>query len=203
MHDSERMAGVLKAAGYRAELDPEQADVVLLNTCSVREKAEQKLRSEVGRLGVLKRRRPELLIGVAGCVSQQEGERLVKSLPQIDLVIGPDNIPELPTLLASTQTGAPPQVRTVFDYDAPQFLAANPTSKATGGATNPCAYVTTMKGCDERCTFCIVPYTRGSERYRASSEVIAEVARLVDSGVREVTLLGQTVDSYRDPSGQL
>lgn len=203
MHDSERMAEVLSAAGYVAEPNPERADVVLLNTCSVREKAEQKLRSEVGRLGVLKRKRPELVIGVAGCVAQQEGERLVKSLPQIDLVIGPDNIPELPTLLASTQTGAPPQVRTVFDYDAPQFLAANPTSKAARGATTPCAFVTTMKGCDERCTFCIVPYTRGSERYRPSADVIAEVARLVESGVREVTLLGQTVDSYRDPSGQL
>lgn len=204
MHDSERMAEVLSAAGYTAESNPEAADVVLLNTCSVREKAEQKLRSEVGRLGVLKRKRPELVIGVAGCVAQQEGERLVKSLPQIDLVIGPDNIPELPNLLAATQTGAPPQVRTVFDYDAPQFLAANPsTKKGVAAPGNPCAFVTTMKGCDERCTFCIVPYTRGSERYRPSAEVISEIARLVDGGVREVTLLGQTVDSYRDPSGEL
>ncbi len=206
MHDSERMAEVLSAAGYVAEANPEVADVVLLNTCSVREKAEQKLRSEVGRLGVLKRKRPELVIGVAGCVAQQEGERLVKSLPQIDLVIGPDNIAELPTLLAATQTGAPPQVRTVFDYDTPQFLAANPSLGKVAGqrkAGNPCAFVTTMKGCDERCTFCIVPYTRGSERYRPSGEVIDEIARLVDSGVREVTLLGQTVDSYRDPSERL
>lgn len=206
MHDSERMAEVLSAAGYTAEDNPEVADVVLLNTCSVREKAEQKLRSEVGRLGVLKRRRPELVIGVAGCVAQQEGERLVKSLPQIDLVIGPDNIAELPSLLAATQTGAPPQVRTVFDYDAPQFLAANPSLAAKAGTArpgSPSAFVTTMKGCDERCTFCIVPYTRGSERYRSSRDVIDEIARLVDSGVREVTLLGQTVDSYRDPSGAL
>lgn len=206
MHDSERMAEVLSAAGYVPESNPEAADVVLLNTCSVREKAEQKLRSEVGRLGVLKRKRPELVIGVAGCVAQQEGERLIKSLPQIDLVIGPDNIPELPSLLASAQTGAPPQVRTVFDYDAPQFLGATvaPTrSPSAGAAVNPCAYVTTMKGCDERCTFCIVPFTRGSERYRPSREVIDEITRLVDGGVREVTLLGQTVDSYRDPSAQL
>lgn len=203
MHDSERMAGVLKAAGYRAELDPEQADVVLLNTCSVREKAEQKLRSEVGRLGVLKRRRPELLIGVAGCVAQQEGEKLVKSLPQIDLVIGPDNIAELPTLLAQAQGGAPPQVRTVFDYDAPRFLAAEAVSASKcsdGSYEKPaCAFVTTMKGCDERCTFCIVPHTRGKERYRPSTEILAEIEALVARGVREVTLLGQTVDSYRDP----
>jgi tRNA-2-methylthio-N6-dimethylallyladenosine synthase len=205
MHDSERMAEVLSAAGYESEANPELADVVLLNTCSVREKAEQKLRSEVGRLGVLKRKRPELVIGVAGCVAQQEGERLIKSLPQIDLVIGPDNIPELPTLLADAQAGAPPRARTVFDYDAPQFLAAH-TQAHAGGETrrnSPCAFVTTMKGCDERCTFCIVPYTRGSERYRPSGEVLDEIARLVASGVREVTLLGQTVDSYRDPSGQL
>src|SRR5690606_33470880 len=175
MHDSERMAGVLKAAGYRAELDPEQADVVLLNTCSVREKAEQKLRSEVGRLGVLKRRRPELLIGVAGCVAQQEGEKLVKSLPQIDLVIGPDNIAELPTLLAQAQGGAPPQVRTVFDYDAARFLAAEAVSASKcsdGSYEKPgCAFVTTRKGCDERCTFCIVPHTRGKDCYRPSTEI--------------------------------
>jgi tRNA-2-methylthio-N6-dimethylallyladenosine synthase len=201
MHDSERMAEVLDSAGYKLEPNVELADVVLLNTCSVREKAEQKLRSEVGRLGVLKRRRPELVIGVAGCVAQQEGERLVKGLPQIDIVVGPDNIAELPSLLVNTQIGAPPQVRTVFDYDSPSFLAAAPRHASQGGS--PTAFVTTMKGCDERCTFCIVPHTRGNERYRPSREIIDEIARLVAGGVREVTLLGQTVDSYRDPSGTL
>ena len=198
-HDSERIGEVLRGAGYDPVAEPEQADLVLLNTCSVREKAEQKLRSEVGRLGVLKRRRPGLVIGVAGCVAQQEGERLVKALPQVDLVVGPDNIPELPGLLAEVETGAPAQVRTVHDLDTPHFLAARPRK----GEQAPTAYVTVMKGCDERCSFCIVPYTRGPERYRPADEIVSEVRRLVDAGVREVTLLGQTVNSYRDPLGAL
>jgi tRNA-2-methylthio-N6-dimethylallyladenosine synthase len=193
------MEEVLRGAGYSEASDVENADVVLLNTCSVREKAEQKLRSEVGRLGLLKARRPELVIGVAGCVAQQEGERLLKGLPQIDLILGPDNIPELPKLLADLETGGLPQVRTVFDVEEPSFLAARPEH----GTSSATAFVTVMKGCNERCSYCIVPYTRGPERYRSSHEIVDEVARLVSSGVREVTLLGQTVNSYRDPVGAL
>jgi tRNA-2-methylthio-N6-dimethylallyladenosine synthase len=199
VHDSERIGDVLRRAGYRHVAEPADSDLVVLNTCSVREKAEQKLRSEVGRLGVLKRQRPELLIAVAGCVAQQEGERLTRRMPQIDLVLGPDNISELPELLAASGAGAPPQVRTVFDYDRPAFLAAS----AEPGKAQVSAFVTTMKGCDERCTFCIVPYTRGAERYRPSQEILAEIEQLATSGVREITLLGQTVDSYRDPAGEL
>ncbi len=199
MHDSTRMEEVLRGAGYARADEVETADVVLLNTCSIREKAEQKLRSEVGRLGVLKQRRPDLVIGVAGCVAQQEGERLLKGLPQIDLIIGPDNIPELPALLADVSTGALPRVRTVFDVDEPSFLAARP-EPGRAGAT---AFVTVMKGCNERCSYCIVPYTRGPERYRPSGEILEEVLRLVDAGVREITLLGQTVNSYIDPSKSL
>jgi tRNA-2-methylthio-N6-dimethylallyladenosine synthase len=198
-HDSSRMEEVLLGAGYRQSPTVEDSDVVLLNTCSIREKAEQKLRSEVGRLGVMKKRRPDLVIGVAGCVAQQEGERLLKTLPQIDLIIGPDNIPELPTLLAQVETGGLPQVRTVFDVDQPSFLSAAPEYGRSGAS----AFVTVMKGCNERCSYCIVPYTRGPERYRASGEIIDEVKSLVAAGVREVTLLGQTVNSYQDPSGQL
>lgn len=199
MHDSTRMEEVLRAAGYGRAEGPEEADVVLLNTCSIREKAEQKLRSEVGRLGLLKRQRPDLVIGVAGCVAQQEGQRLLRSLPQIDLIIGPDNIAELPQLLADLETGGLPQVRTVFDVDTPSFLAARP-EPGRAGAT---AFVTVMKGCNERCSYCIVPYTRGPERYRPAQEIVDEIERLVDAGVREVTLLGQTVNSYRDPQGSL
>lgn len=198
-HDSSRMEEVLVKSGYRATPRVEDADVVVLNTCSIREKAEQKLRSEVGRLGLLKRRKPELVICVAGCVAQQEGERLLKSLPQIDLVIGPDNIPELPALLASVETGGLPLVRTVFDVETPAFLAAEPSL----GPALASAYVTVMKGCNERCSYCIVPHTRGPERYRASGEIIAEIQKFVESGVREITLLGQTVNSYRDPSTAL
>ena len=197
VHDSERMHEVLRAAGY-AEVPAAEADVIVLNTCSVREKAEQKLRSEVGRLAKQKRAKRDLVLVVAGCVAQQEGERLIKKMQAIDLVVGPDNIPELPRLLEELSLGGLPAVRTVFDVDSPRFL----TALSVAGAS-PTAFVTVMKGCDERCSFCIVPYTRGPERYRPSREVVAEIAALAATGVREVTLLGQTVNSYRDPEGAL
>jgi tRNA-2-methylthio-N6-dimethylallyladenosine synthase len=197
VHDSERLGEVLRGAGLVEVATPADAEVVVLNTCSVREKAEQKLRSEVGRLAVLKRERPDLLVVVAGCVAQQEGDKLLRSLRAVDVVVGPDNLAELPELLEAARAGAPPAVRTVFDLDAPRFLSAT----GAGGAAT--AYVTVMKGCDERCSFCIVPHTRGPERYRPSREIVAEVATLVAAGVREVTLLGQTVNSYTDPLGEL
>jgi tRNA-2-methylthio-N6-dimethylallyladenosine synthase len=198
-HDSERIAEVLSRAGWAPESDLEQTDLVLLNTCSVREKAEQKLRSEVGRLALVKARRPGLLIGVAGCVAQQEGERLAARMPAIDFVVGPDNLAEIPELAEQAAGGAPALVRTVFDIDEPRFLPARPLA----GKQGPTAFVTVMKGCNERCSFCIVPHTRGPERYRPSAEITDEVERLVRAGVREVTLLGQTVNSYRDPSRAL
>jgi tRNA-2-methylthio-N6-dimethylallyladenosine synthase len=198
-HDSERIGEVLRAAGYTDVPEPARADLVVLNTCSVREKAEQKLRSEVGRLGLLKRERPELAIVVAGCVAQQEGERLLERLPQIDIILGPDNIPELPGLLADLELGGVPKVHTEFDTSSPFFLPAQP-EPGRQGAT---AFVTVMKGCNERCTYCIVPYTRGPERYRSANEIVSEIERLVAAGVKEVTLLGQTVNSYRDPERAL
>jgi tRNA-2-methylthio-N6-dimethylallyladenosine synthase len=194
-HDSLRISEVLRRAGYVEVPTPGGADVVVVNTCSVRAKAEQKLRSELGRLGRLKRRRPALRICVAGCVAQQEGERLLRQAPHVDLVIGPDNIRELPALLWDQAHGAPPSVRTTFDLEMPHFLqAATPSS-----GLPPCAYVTIMKGCDQRCAFCVVPRTRGPERYRPSPEILQEVEQLVAAGVREITLLGQTVNSYHDP----
>jgi tRNA-2-methylthio-N6-dimethylallyladenosine synthase len=199
VHDSERISEVLRAAGYAATEDVEQADLVLLNTCTVREKAEQKLRSEVGRLGIVKRRRPGMTIAVCGCVAQQEGEALLRHVPEIDLVLGPDNIPELPGLLAELELGGPPRARTVFDLQQPRFLRASPIP----GQQAPSAFVTVMKGCDERCTYCIVPTTRGPERYRPATEILQEVASLVEAGALEITLLGQTVNSYRDPAGGL
>ncbi len=201
VHDSARIEDVLRRAGYTTAPDAEGADVVVLNTCSVREKAEQKLRSEVGRLALAKRaRHGELAIVVAGCVAQQEGERLVKTLRGIDVVLGPDNIPELPALLADVATGGLPVVRTVFDVERPSFLAAEPPTRGAAAAS---AFVTIMKGCDERCSYCIVPTTRGPERYRPSTEVLAEITRLVEHGTREIVLLGQTVNSYADPSRSL
>jgi tRNA-2-methylthio-N6-dimethylallyladenosine synthase len=198
-HDSRRIGEVLGAAGWTETSEPERSDLVLFNTCSVREKAEQKLRSEVGRLAPLKASRPELLIAVAGCVAQQAGEALLARMPLVDLVLGPDNIRELPALLADAELGGPPQVRTVFDLDAPSFLAAAPAP----GRARASEFVTTMKGCNERCSFCIVPHTRGPERYRPAREIVEEIARFVANGTREVTLLGQTVNSYRDPDRSL
>ncbi len=198
VHDSQRMDEVMSSAGFARAEGEEDADIVILNTCSVREKAEQKLRSEVGRLAKQKRARRELVLVVAGCVAQQEGEKLLARMPAIDVIVGPDNIAELPRLIEDVGMGAPPAVRTVFDTEAPRFLTA-PT--VLSGA--PTAFVTTMKGCDERCSFCIVPHTRGPERYRSSDEIVGEIEALVASGAREVTLLGQTVNSYRDPRGAL
>jgi tRNA-2-methylthio-N6-dimethylallyladenosine synthase len=198
VHDSARMEGVLRAAGGVAVEQPDQADVVVLNTCSVREKAEQKLRSEVGRLSPIKRARPHLIVALAGCVAQQEGQKLIDRVPHVDLVIGPDNIDELPALLVEQMAGAPPTVRTEFDVAAPRFLTW--TADGPHARAPVVALVTTMKGCDERCSFCVVPYTRGPERYRPAVEIVDEVRRFVLAGSREVLLLGQTVDSFRDPA---
>jgi tRNA-2-methylthio-N6-dimethylallyladenosine synthase len=195
-HDSERMEGVLRAHGWRSAHAASEADLIVLNTCSVREKAEQKLRSEVGKLAPLKRARPDLVIAVAGCVAQQEGEQLLSRVPHIDIVLGPDNIAELPELVLDQQRGALPVTRAVFDTDHPLFLRAAPEP----GHAPVTAMVTTMKGCDERCSFCVVPYTRGPERYRPANEIIGEIQAYVGAGSREVLLLGQTVDSYRDAS---
>lgn len=198
-HDSERIVEVLRGAGHTQADGLGDADLVLLNTCSIREKAEQKLRSEVGRIALLKQHRPGLTIAVAGCVAQQEGAGLLRRMPDVDLLLGPDNIPELPWLLQQAEGSPTPLVRTEFDVEAPHFLAA----AAEPGSTPVSAYVTVMKGCNERCTYCIVPHTRGPERYRPAREIIDEVSRLVAAGAREITLLGQTVNSYRDPLAEL
>ena len=205
VHDSERMEESLQAFGWQPGA-VEEADLVIFNTCSVRDKAEQKVRSEVGKLLPLKRERPHVVLCVAGCVAQQEGERLLQRIRHLDLVIGPDNLHELPALVEGQMAGSPPVARTIFDTDAPQFLSSIPrrsadeSGRSVGRAAPVSTFVTTMKGCDERCSFCIVPYTRGPERYRPAREIVDEIARLVDAGTREVVLLGQTVDSFRDPS---
>jgi len=196
MHDSDRMEEVLVRHGWERSAGAEDADLVVFNTCSVREKAEQKLRSEVGKLAPLKKANPELVIAVAGCVAQQEGELLLGRISHLDLVVGPDNLAELPALALAQRAGALPVARTVFDLDAPRFLSAEPAP----GTAPASVFVTTMKGCDERCSFCVVPYTRGPERYRPAADILAEIERWVAAGAREVVLLGQTVDSYRDPT---
>ncbi|MFW6051899.1 MAG: tRNA (N6-isopentenyl adenosine(37)-C2)-methylthiotransferase MiaB [Myxococcota bacterium] len=196
VHDSRRMEDVLREAGYAPTDEATLADVVVVNTCSVRDKAEHKLMSLLGTFRPLKEGGRRVTLAVAGCVAQQEGERLLRKAPHVDLVLGPDNIPELPALLRELEGGAPPLARTEFDLDDPRFLVARPR-EARAEVT---AYVTVMKGCDERCTYCIVPYTRGPERYRPADQIVDEVRRLVEGGVREVTLLGQTVNSWYDPT---
>jgi tRNA-2-methylthio-N6-dimethylallyladenosine synthase len=199
VHDSARIHEVLRAAGFDPVGDHADADVVVVNTCSVREKAEQKLRSLIGALSALKPSRPDLLIVIAGCVAQQYGRHLLARWQGVDLVVGPDNIAELPDLIEASMRRGARTARAVLDVAAPAFLRANPAVDPAPAT----AFVTIMKGCDERCSFCIVPFTRGSERYRPSDEVVQEVHALVAAGVGEVTLLGQTVNSYRDPSDRL
>ena len=195
VHDSRRIEEVLRASGYREASEPALADLLVVNTCSVREKAEHKLMSLLGTFRPFKEAQRGTVVAVAGCVAQQEGERLLRKAPFVDIVLGPDNIPELPALIREVEQGAPPITRTVFDMDDPQFLRAKPHADRR----EVTAYVTVMKGCDERCTFCIVPYTRGSERYRPAEEIVGEIRDLVAGGVREVTLLGQTVNSWHEP----
>jgi tRNA-2-methylthio-N6-dimethylallyladenosine synthase len=195
VHDSSRIEEVLAAHGYAATDAAEQADLIVFNTCSVREKADHKLRSAIGRLRDLKARNQDLVMAVAGCMAQQRGEALLSEIDLVDVVIGPDNIAELPGLVDHVREGGPPLARTVFDLHAPSFLQAQPRADRREVS----AYVTVMKGCDERCTYCIVPYTRGSERYRSADEIVAEIQRLVAAGVREITLLGQTVNSWHEP----
>jgi tRNA-2-methylthio-N6-dimethylallyladenosine synthase len=133
-HDSERLTEVLRGAGHVSVDRVEDAELVVHNTCSVREKAEHKLRSEVGRLAQIKRKRPDLLLAVAGCVAQQEGEALLGRMPALDLVVGPDNLAELPALVRALELGGPPTARAEFDLDAPQFLTADPTGRAKASA---------------------------------------------------------------------
>ncbi len=196
-HDSARMAELLRLAGHEEAISTEDADVIVINTCSVRDKAEQKLRSDIGRWACVKQHRPELLLVVAGCVAKQHGEDLIRRVHEVDLVIGPDNIPQLPALVQDLEQGGPRRACVEFDLEDPQFLEARPLP---GRDVPPTAFVTVMKGCDEHCTYCIVPLTRGSERYRPKDQIITEIKGLVARGVREVTLLGQTVNSYRDPT---
>ena len=195
VHDSRRIEEVLLTNGFREAAEPALADLLIVNTCSVREKAEHKLMSLLGTFRPYKEAKRGLVLAVAGCVAQQEGERLLRKAPFVDIVLGPDNIPELPALIREIEQGAPPVTRTVFDMDDPQFLRAKPHADRQ----EVTAYVTVMKGCDERCTFCIVPYTRGSERYRPADEIVSEIRDLVTGGVREITLLGQTVNSWHEP----
>jgi tRNA-2-methylthio-N6-dimethylallyladenosine synthase len=197
VHDSRRIEEVLAGVGYERTEDSQLADLIVVNTCSVREKAEHKLLSLLGTMRPLKEERPGVVVAVAGCVAQQEGARLLSRAPHVDIVLGPDNIPELPALVRHVEREKTPIARTEFDVHDPRFLDAGPELSRRDREVS--SFVTVMKGCDERCTFCIVPYTRGPERYRASTDIVREIEGLVAGGVCEVTLLGQTVNSWHEP----
>jgi tRNA-2-methylthio-N6-dimethylallyladenosine synthase len=187
--DSELMFGVLGREGYVRTEDPAEADVLLVNTCAVRDHAEQRV---LGRMGELKRyKRPGDVLGVVGCMAQRLGPKLLERVPQVDLVIGPDGYRGLPELIAQARAGeraADVAFRGWEHYEDVPPVRGNPIS----------AFVTVQRGCDYRCTFCIVPMTRGPERSRKLADVVGEVARLTGAGTTEVTLLGQTVNSYHD-----
>ncbi len=193
-YESYKMADVLGAAdGLEKTDNPEEADVILFNTCSVREKAQEKVFHDLGRVKHLKQLNPDLIIGVGGCVASQEGEAIVARAPYVDLVFGPQTLHRLPKLIAERKASGRSQV----DISFPEIEKFDNLPPArTEGAS---AFVSIMEGCSKYCTFCIVPYTRGDEVYRPLADVLAEVAGLAAQGVKEVTLLGQNVNAWRAP----
>jgi len=195
-YDSARMADVLAADGGYALTDrPENADVILFNTCSVREKAQERVFHDLGRVRALKSDRPDLIIGVGGCVASQEGAGIVGRAPYVDVVFGPQTLHRLPALIRSRRATGTPQVDIAFP--AIEKFDQLPPPRVEGAS----AFVSIMEGCSKYCTFCVVPYTRGEEVSRPFDDVLTEVADLADQGVLEVTLLGQNVNAYRASMG--
>ena len=191
-YDSDKMADVLNASDGLIKTDkPEDADVILLNTCSVREKAQEKVFSDLGRLRELKLTNPNLVIGVGGCVASQEGDAIVKRAPYVDLVFGPQTLHRLPEMLKQRRSTGRSQV----DISFPEIEKFDhmPPAKVDGAS----AFVSIMEGCSKYCSYCVVPYTRGEEVSRRFDDVLAEVAGLEAQGVKEITLLGQNVNAYR------
>ncbi|WP_029891349.1 tRNA (N6-isopentenyl adenosine(37)-C2)-methylthiotransferase MiaB [Polycyclovorans algicola] len=196
-YDSAKMASVLDAShGYTRTQDADEADLLLLNTCSVREKAQEKVFSELGRWKDWKAAKPDRVIGVGGCVASQEGEAIAKRAPMVDLVFGPQTLHRLPELLDTTRRTHKPAV----DISFPEIEKFDrlPEPRAEGVT----AFVSIMEGCSKYCTFCVVPYTRGTEVSRPLDDVLTECAQLVDQGVKEINLLGQNVNAYRGPMGK-
>ncbi len=191
-YDSDKMADVLENSdGLVATDSPEDADVILFNTCSVREKAQEKVFSDLGRVKHLKLKKPELVIGVGGCVASQEGAAIIERAPYVDVVFGPQTLHRLPQLIAARRRTGRPQVDISFPENE-KFDQLPPPS--VDGVR---AYVSIMEGCSKYCSFCVVPYTRGEEISRRLDDVLTEAADLADQGVKEITLLGQNVNAYR------
>ncbi|HWK72597.1 MAG TPA: tRNA (N6-isopentenyl adenosine(37)-C2)-methylthiotransferase MiaB [Burkholderiaceae bacterium] len=195
-YDSDKMADVLREdQGVEITQNPDEADIILFNTCSVREKAQEKVFSDLGRVQHLKQSNPNLIIGVGGCVASQEGEAIIKRASYVDVVFGPQTLHRLPQLIAQRRQSGRSQV----DISFPEIekFDAMPPARVEG----PAAFVSIMEGCSKYCSFCVVPYTRGAEVSRPFDDVLMEVADLADQGVKEVTLLGQNVNAYRGPMG--
>jgi len=191
-YDSDKMADVLHAAhGMETTDHADQADVILFNTCSVREKAQERVFHDLGRVRELKLANPALIIGVGGCVASQEGAAIVERAPYVDIVFGPQTLHRLPDLIARRRRNGQPQV----DISFPEVEKFDhlPPSRVDGAS----AFVSIMEGCSKYCSFCVVPYTRGEEVSRPFDDVLTDVADLVDQGVKEITLLGQNVNAYR------
>jgi tRNA-2-methylthio-N6-dimethylallyladenosine synthase len=195
-YDSDKMADVLREdQGLELTDNPEDADVILFNTCSVREKAQEKVFSDLGRVQHLKKTKPGLVIGVGGCVASQEGDAIVKRAPYVDVVFGPQTLHRLPELIRQRKAQGVSQVDISFP-DIEKFDALPPPR-----VEGPTAFVSIMEGCSKYCSFCVVPYTRGEEVSRPFDDVLIEIADLADQGVKEVTLLGQNVNAYRGSMG--
>jgi tRNA-2-methylthio-N6-dimethylallyladenosine synthase len=191
VYDSERMSEALGADGYEKTDSPDEADMILLNTCHIREKAAEKIYSELGRYKELKASKPELKIGVAGCVAQAEGEEIIKRQPLVDLVVGPQSYQNIAGLAAKAVDGTKQ-----IDINFPKEDKFSVLKGARSAQRGPSAFLTVQEGCDKFCAFCVVPYTRGAESSRPVLQVVDEAKHLVDSGVREITLLGQNVNAY-------
>jgi tRNA-2-methylthio-N6-dimethylallyladenosine synthase len=193
-YDSEKMADLLDSThGYELAQEAEDADVILLNTCSIREKAQEKVFHQLGRWKHLKKHKPELIIGVGGCVASQEGDTIRQRAPFVDMVFGPQTLHRLPEMIEQIKSGS----TAVVDVSFPEIEKFDrlPEPKAEG----PSAFVSIMEGCSKYCTFCVVPYTRGEEVSRPVDDVLLEIAQLAEQGVREVNLLGQNVNAFRGP----
>ncbi|MET4129563.1 tRNA (N6-isopentenyl adenosine(37)-C2)-methylthiotransferase MiaB [Roseovarius sp. MBR-6] len=191
VYDSERMAEAMGGAGYVETTDPADADMILLNTCHIREKAAEKVYSELGRFRALKDEKPDLKIGVAGCVAQAEGAEIMRRQPLVDLVVGPQSYHRLPQMEARLRAG-----EKALDTDFPLEDKFDTLRHRPKAARGPTAFLTVQEGCDKFCAFCVVPYTRGAEVSRPAARVLEEARDLVERGVREITLLGQNVNAY-------
>ncbi|MDA8586245.1 tRNA (N6-isopentenyl adenosine(37)-C2)-methylthiotransferase MiaB [Rhodobacteraceae bacterium] len=198
VYDSERMGEALAGEGYVATDRAEHADLILLNTCHIREKAAEKVYSELGRFRPLKEANPNLKIGVAGCVAQAEGAEIIARQPMVDLVVGPQSYHRLPELEAKAQRG-----EKALDTDFPEEDKFEHLAKRPKAGRGPTAFLTVQEGCDKFCAFCVVPYTRGAEVSRPADRVVSEARDLVERGVREITLLGQNVNAYHGHDGGL